>query len=201
MLPYWNPTITSFKQPTSMNKLAKIVHNIYKLPTFMQQTALSYTIGNVVKFVGTAGIRFEEMSTTKVALSLKNKRKVQNHIGQVHAAATALLAETATGMVVGMNLPDDKIPLLQSMLVQYTRRSQGQQSAIATLSEEAIQTLHSEEKGNVEVPVTITDETGAQVVEVIFRWAWIPKKKKKVNSPTSNTLSQPEAPYPHPPEE
>lgn len=161
-----------------MNKLATIVSNIYKLPSFMQQTALSYTIGNVVKFVGTAGIWFEKMTTTEVVLSLNNKRKVQNHIGQVHAAATALLAETATGMVVGMNLPDDKIPLLQSMTVHYTRRSQGQQKAVATLSVEAIAQLHELDKGNVQVPVTVVDETGTEVVEVTMQWAWIPKRKK-----------------------
>lgn len=170
-----------------MNRLAKIVSNIYQLPAFMQRTALSYTIGNVVKFVGTAGIRFEKMTTTEVVLTLNNKRKVQNHIGQVHAAATALLAETATGMVVGMNLPDDKIPLLQTMEVQYTKRSQGQQRAIATLSEEAIQQLHELDKGSVEVPVIVTDEVGTQVVDVLMRWAWIPKKRKEAPaSPTTD---------------
>lgn len=172
-----------------MNRLATIVSNIYKLPTFMQRTALSYTIGNVVKFVGTAGIRFEKMSTTEVVLSLSNKRKVQNHIGQVHAAATALLAETATGMVVGMNLPDDKIPLLQSMQVQYTKRSQGQQHAVATLSAEAIEQLHTLEKGHVEVPVVVTDEVGTQVVEICMLWAWIPKKRKA--PPTTTTPQEP----------
>ena len=160
-----------------MNRLAKIVSNIYKLPEVMQRAALSYTIGNVVKFVGTAGIRFEKMSTTEVVLTLSNKRKVQNHIGQVHAAATALLAETATGMVVGMNLPDDKIPLLQSMQVQYTKRSQGQQHAVATLDEAAIEQLQTLDKGNVSVPVTVTDSVGTQVVEVVMQWAWIPKKR------------------------
>lgn len=145
----------------------------------MQRTALYYTIGNVVKFVGTAGIQFEKMTTTEVVLTLSNKRKVQNHIRQVHAAATALLAETATGMVIGMNLPDDKIPLLQSMQVQYTKRSQGQQRAVATLSAEAIEQLHTLDKGNVEVPVVVTDDVGTQVVEVIMLWAWIPKKRKE----------------------
>ena len=45
--------------------------------------------------------------------SIAHRRKVQNHIGGVHATATALLAETATGMVVGMNLPDEKLPRFQ----------------------------------------------------------------------------------------
>ena len=161
-----------------MNKLATMVANIYKLPSFMQQSALSYSIGNVVKFVGTAGIWFEKMTPNEVIVTLKNRRKVQNHIKQVHAAATALLVETATGMVVGMNLPDDKIPLMQSMTVLYTRRSQGQQRAVATLSQEAIAQFHELDKGNVVVPVALTDETGTEVVEALMQWAWIPKKRK-----------------------
>lgn len=160
-----------------MNKLSKIVHNIYKLPTFMQKTALSYSIGNFVKFVGTAGIRFEKMSTHEVILSLENKKKVQNHIGQVHAAATALLAETATGMVIGMNLPDDKIPLMKNMSINYTKRSQGAQKAIATLAPELIEQFKTEDKGDVLIPVTITDSVGTEVIQAEMLWAWIPKKR------------------------
>jgi uncharacterized protein (TIGR00369 family) len=160
-----------------MNKLSKIVKGIHKLPEFMQTTALSLTLGNVVKFVGTAGIRFEKMQAEEVVVTLANKRKVQNHIGQVHAAATALLAETATGMVVGMNVPDDKIPLLKSMQVNYLKRSQGQQRAVATLHPEQIEQIKTLEKGDVAVPVQVLDSVGTEVVTVEMVWAWIPKRR------------------------
>lgn len=159
-----------------MNRLHKIVHNIKKLPPFFQKTALSFTIGNVVKFVGTAGINFENMTTNQVILTLANKKKVQNHLQQIHAAATALLAETASGMVFGMNIPDNKIALVKNMSINYTKRSQGEQKAIAILTDEAIQIIKSEDKGEVLIPVTITDSVGTQVVEVEILWAWIPKK-------------------------
>lgn len=145
----------------------------------MQKTALSYSIGNFVKFIGTAGIQFEKMSAEEVVLSLKNKKKVQNHLGQVHAAATALLAETATGMIVGMNLPDDKIPLMKNMSISYTKRSQGAQKAIATIDPAMIEQFKTEDKGDILVPVTITDSVGTEVIQAEMLWAWIPKKKKK----------------------
>lgn len=144
----------------------------------MQKTALSYSIGNFVKFIGTAGIQFEKMSAEEVVLSLKNKKKVQNHLGQVHAAATALLAETATGMIVGMNLPDDKIPLMKNMSISYTKRSQGAQKAIATIDPAMIEQFKTEDKGDILVPVTITDSVGTEVIQAEMLWAWIPKKKK-----------------------
>lgn len=160
-----------------MNRLSKIVKNIYQLPEFLQIPALSLTLGNVVKFVGTAGIRFEKMQAQEVVVTLSNKRKTQNHIGQVHAAATALLAETATGMVVGLNVPDDKIPLLKSMQVQYLKRSQGQQRAIASLNAEQVEQIKSLEKGEVTVPVVVKDAVGTEVVAVEMIWAWIPKRR------------------------
>lgn len=144
----------------------------------MQKTALSYSIGNFVKFIGTAGIRFEKMTAEEVVLSLQNKKKVQNHLGQVHAAATALLAETATGMIVGMNLPDDKIPLMKNMSISYTKRSQGAQKAIATIDPAMIEQFKTEDKGDILVPVTITDSVGTEVIQAEMLWAWIPKKKK-----------------------
>lgn len=159
-----------------MNRLSKIVKNIYHLPNFLQTIAFSLTLGNVVKFVGTAGIRFEKMQPNEVVVTLANKRKVQNHIGQVHAVATALLAETATGMVVGMSVPDDKIPLLKNMKVNYLKRSQGQQRAIATLDKGQIEQIKTLEKGEVIVPVVITDSVGTEVVAVEMIWAWIPKR-------------------------
>jgi acyl-coenzyme A thioesterase PaaI-like protein len=159
-----------------MNKLSQIVRNIQRLPKFVQRTAFSYTLGNTVKFVGTSGVVFKKMSPTEVVLTLANKPKVQNHIQQIHAAATALLAETATGMIVGMNLPNDKIPLIKNMSINYIKRSQGDQKAVATLSEEAIELIKTTPKGELLIPVTITDSVGTEVIKATMLWAWIPKK-------------------------
>ncbi len=64
-----------------------------------------------VPFTGAAGLGLVEMTTGRVEIGIRNEKKVQNHIGGVHASAMNLLAETATGMVVGMNVRDDCIPL------------------------------------------------------------------------------------------
>ncbi len=157
-----------------MNRLARTVAKLDKYP----KSVLSYAIGRVVPLVGTAGIRFEEMTSKKVVVSIKNRRKARNHIGQIHAAAMVLLAETATGMVVGMNIPDDKIPLIKSLKTDFVRRSQGAMRAEAWLEEEQIQQILTEEKGEVLVKVKVTDESGETPIECEMLWAWIPKKRK-----------------------
>ncbi len=146
------------------------------MPVFLQNWLRDYSIGKFVKFVGTAGIHFEEMSCHRVSITLPNKSRVQNHIGQIHAAATTLLAETATGMVVGMNIPDNKLPLMKNLSVRFIKRSQGQQKAIATLTDQQISQIRETDKGDVSVSVKITDETEEEVVIAEMNWAWVLKK-------------------------
>ena len=53
----------------------------------------------------------------------------------------ALAAESATGFVLGMNLPADKLPLIKTMHVDYVRRARGSIRAEASLTPEQIDRL------------------------------------------------------------
>lgn len=158
------------------NQLARTVAKLQGLPV-IGAWATSVVLGRVVPYVGTSGLRYEVLSPERVVVRIRNQRKVQNHIKGVHAAAMALLAETATGFCVGMNLPDDKLPLIKTMKIDYVRRSQGDMVADARLRPEQIQQILSQDKGEVTVPVTITDESGEQPIQAEMVWAWVPKKK------------------------
>jgi acyl-coenzyme A thioesterase PaaI-like protein len=162
---------------TKTNQLARTVANFECLPSGLRSWAISLALGRVVPLVGTAGLRYEEITPQRVVVSIRNQRKVQNHIKGVHAAAMALLAETATGFCVGMNLPDDKLPLIKTMKIDYVRRSQGDMVATAQLRPEQVQQIFTLDKGEVTVPVTITDEAGQQPILAEMVWAWVPKKK------------------------
>ncbi|MCB0541562.1 MAG: DUF4442 domain-containing protein, partial [Bacteroidetes bacterium] len=126
---------------------------------------------------GTSNIHFEKITNNELIVSVANKRKVRNHIGQVHAAAMALLAETATGILVGYNLPDDKLPLIKTMNINFVRRTKGAIKAVATLTDEQILNIMETDKGEVSVAVKVTDETDNEVIKAEMIWAWIPKKK------------------------
>jgi acyl-coenzyme A thioesterase PaaI-like protein len=159
------------------NQISRMVGKLDKLPPKLRQRAQTLMLGNFVPFLGTAGIKFEEITEARVVVSIKNRRRVQNHIKGVHAAAMALLAETATGFAVGINLPDDKLPLIKTLKVDYKKRSTGDMRAVAALRPEQIAAMRSEEKGNVTVPVEISDESGDAPVVCEMVWAWVPKKK------------------------
>ena len=159
-----------------MSSIKRVVESSKWLPANIRATVISKIFGKVVPYVGTSGLLYEEITPERVVVSIKNQRKVQNHINNVHAAAMALLAETATGFVVGMNLPDDKLPLIKSLKVNYHKRTQGDMRAVATLTPEDIARIEREPKGEVLVPVTVTDESGGEPIKCEMLWAWVPKR-------------------------
>jgi acyl-coenzyme A thioesterase PaaI-like protein len=162
---------------TKPNQLSRNVARFQSAPAFMRPWLTSFMLGSVVPLVGTAGLRFDEISNERVVVSIRNRRKVQNHIKGVHAAGMALLAETATGFCVGMNVPDDKLPLIKTLKVSYLKRAQGDMKAVAQLRPEQIQQILTQDKGEVTVPVSITDESGQEPIQCEMVWAWVPKKR------------------------
>jgi acyl-coenzyme A thioesterase PaaI-like protein len=167
------------KIETMENALSKLVGQFKNLPEEEKIQAMSKAVGSFVKFTGFCGLRYEKMTQHEVVVSLENKPEVQNHIHQIHATAMILLAETATGMVVGMNVPDDRVMLVKSLNTAFVKRSTGAMRASATLSDEQIRLIHETEKGEVVVPVVITDEVGVEPIKVEAIWAWIPKSHLK----------------------
>ncbi len=159
------------------NRLSRVVAFIYKLPKPLHCPALSMVFGSQVKFAGTAKVRVHELTQARAVLSIANRSKVQNHIKGVHAAAMALLAESASGFLVGMNVPDDKLPLIKTLKVDYLKRATGALQAVASLSAEQIQTIQTQDKGEVLVAVSVTDETGIQPIQCEMVWAWVSKKR------------------------
>ena len=159
------------------NRFNRIVSKINKSPDFMRSFLLTRLFCSTVKYAGTSGVKLLSVSNTQVKLALANKKKVQNHIGGVHAVAAALLAESATGIVFGMNVPDTCVPLLKSMKINYQRRMQGDLQAVARLTNEQVQAITASDKGDLTVAVEITDESGQQPIECIMEWAWVSKKR------------------------
>lgn len=159
------------------NKLSKIVKNVTRLPSSMHASALSFVFGKVIKFAGTSRIRVESLGFTQSKLVLRNRKRVQNHIGGIHAAAMALLGESATGFIVGMHVPDHRIPLLKNMNIDYVRRAAGDLTAVAHVTDEQIERMRNDEKGEIKVAVVITDTESKEPVNAEFTWAWVSKKR------------------------
>ena len=156
------------------NRLERQLERLNEVPAFARPWFRSVVLGRAVPFTGTAKLRYEEMSASSVQIFVANNPMVRNHIGGVHAMASTLAAETATGMVMGMNVRDDCIPVVKDMRVQFKKRGQGAMRAVAILTDEQRELILSSTKGEVTVAVTVTDGSGNQPIECEFVWAWIP---------------------------
>jgi uncharacterized protein (TIGR00369 family) len=160
------------------NRLTTVVNTFQKLPESIRTFALSKAMGRVIKYAGTSGLRFEKLTPTECIVVIPNRKKVQNHIGSVHAAAMGLLAETATGFMTGLTVPDNRIIVIKSMNLEYLKQATGDMKAVATFSDEQVEFIKQTEKGDINVPVVITDEKGIETVKATMVWAWAPKRKK-----------------------
>ncbi|MDU9416008.1 DUF4442 domain-containing protein [Pseudomonas sp. zfem005] len=160
------------------NRLSRATSLVGKLPAALHTPLLSLLIGSQVRFAGTARVRVHHLSQQRAVMSLANRPRVRNHIKGVHAAAMALLAESATGLLVGMNVPDDKLPLIKSLHVDYLKRATGGLKAVAQLDAEQVRRIHEEDRGEVRVAVAITDETGIEPIRCEMIWAWVSRKRE-----------------------
>ena len=161
------------------NRLQRSLMRLDEAPAFLRGFVQNLILRRAVPFTGTAGLQYVALTPQRVEVAVANQRRVQNHIHGVHAAAMTLLAETATGMVVGMNVRDDCLPLAKELKVAFKKRAQGALCAVATLTDDQRALMQQSDKGEVQVQVTVTDETGAEPVQCEFTWAWIPSSRPK----------------------
>jgi acyl-coenzyme A thioesterase PaaI-like protein len=159
------------------NRMSRLLRKLDLLPNGLRKRLRSFLLGRLVPFVGTAKLSIDEISPERVVISIRNRRRVRNHLKGIHAAAMALLAETATGFAVAMHVPDDKVPVIKSLKIDYVKRAQGDLRAVVELGPEQAERIVSEEKGEISVPVSVTDQSGRSPIECDVIWAWVPKKR------------------------
>lgn len=163
------------------NQFTKLLSITKYLPAGARSNILSKAFGKVVPYVGTTGIYYETVEPNQVVVSLNNTKAVQNHIGSVHAVAITLLAETATGFILGLNLPTDRVLLIKSYSVNFYRPiKKGQMAAIASLSDAQRLDILNTPKGEMVIPCVIQDresDSDRDPIVVEMTWAWIPKSE------------------------
>ena len=162
----------------AVNRLGRIVGTLNRFPDWARKKLLSKFFGLAIPFAGTSRIEILNLNYKTSTLAMTNKRRTRNHIGSIHAAAMALLAESATGFIVGMNVADNKLVLLKKMNIDYTRRCEGNITAVAELTDEQVNAIRTTPKGDVTVQVTVSDATDNQPIHCEMVWAWTEKKRQ-----------------------
>lgn len=116
--------------------------------------------------------RIEEFRPGFARVSMKKRRKVQNHIGTVHAIAMCNLAEIAAGTLTEISIPASMRWLPKGMQVDYLKKAETDVEAHAVVG-------NVEEGVAQDVPVTvdIKDRAGQLVVRAVITM-WVTPRKK-----------------------
>ena len=132
----------------------------------------SWLAGKLVPYSGSIGATVEELRPGFARLTLKDRRRVRNHLGSFHAISLANLGELTSGLAVMAGMPPKTRGILKGLEVSYEKKARGLLTCTST-SEIVSPT------DNIEHPVEaeIRDQNGDIVTVVKALWVLGPEKK------------------------
>ncbi len=117
--------------------------------------------------------RFIELRPGYCKLAIKNRRKVRNHIGTVHAIAMCNMAELAGGTMTDVTIPSTHRWIPKGMTVEYLAKAETDLHAIAIINS----IPKFEESSELPVTVNVVDTIGQNVFRAVITM-WISRKSK-----------------------
>lgn len=118
--------------------------------------------------------RIETLEPNRCVATIRQRRKVTNHLGTVHAIALCNLAELTAGLMTDASLPASMRWIPKGMSVEYAKKAVGTMCATALPSQRIVE---SEEGYEWPVDVTVTDH-GDQVVFRARISMWLSPRSK-----------------------
>lgn len=131
----------------------------------------SFLIGRVVPYSGSIGAIVEELRPGYACLTLKDRRKVRNHLGSIHAISLANLGELTTGLAAMAGMPAKTRSILRRLEVSYEKKARGRLTS--TCSSQLVATETNQEHT---LQAEIRDESGDVVAMIQTLWVIGPEK-------------------------
>ena len=113
-------------------------------------------------YFSTIAPRFVSLEPGRCEVRIRDRRRVHNHIGTVHAIALCNLAELAAGVMTDASLPASMRWIPKGMTVEYLKKAKGTLHGVATPDQPLVE---SDRGYDLPVSVVVTDGAG----EAVFR--------------------------------
>lgn len=156
--------MTNTTNQITKNHLVQLWDKMNRLP--LGGRLFSLFLGWYAPYSGSIGARVETLGVGQVRVSLRDRRKVRNHLKSVHAIASINLGEIVTGLAVLTAITDDMRGIVLGLRSEYKKKARGTLIAIAffELPEKM------EDNTSFEVSCEIKDMTGDVVATVTANW-------------------------------
>lgn len=133
----------------------------------------SRLIGFTVPYTGSIAANVVMLEPGHGIVTLKERRKISNHLRSVHAVALANLAEMVTGLTLLSSLPDDTRGILTGIQIQYHKKARGMLSA-----ECVCEIPETNKEKELQLSGEIKNEENELVASAIATWCIGPEKKE-----------------------
>ena len=120
----------------------------------------SFVLCQRAPYFGSISPTLQELRPSFASATIKNTRKVRNHLGTVHAIAMCNMDELVGGLMTEVSLPSSKRWIPAGMSVEYLKKAKSDLRAIADGSG-----LNWSQDGTIKVPVEIKDTDD----DIVFR--------------------------------
>ena len=126
----------------------------------------SLLLGRIAPYSGSIGARIEDIRPGFARVTLRDRRRVRNHLDSIHAIALVNLGEIATGLAVLSTITADMRGIVLSIHADYLKKARGRLTATARFELPGM----LEDNTPCEVEAELCDEHDEVVTRVRATW-------------------------------
>ncbi len=131
----------------------------------MGKWLFSRIIGWIAPYTGTIRANVVTLEPGHGVVTVRESRRISNHLKSVHAIALVNLAEKVTGLTLLCSLPENSRGILVGIQMDYHKKARGLLTA-----ECHCEIPQTNEEKEFRVEGNITDEEGDVVASAVARW-------------------------------